>query len=266
MGRIRDRFDILKDQDSKALVAYIMGGDPSVPATEELACFLDELGVDLLEIGVPFSDPLADGPTIQEAGQRALGTSLGQLLEMVARLRSRVSMPMLLMTYFNPVFRLGVEDFAEEAGRAGVDGIIVPDLIPEEGGDLLEACKRQDLDYIPLLAPTSTDQRIEGIAPLATGFIYYVSRTGTTGARTDISADLEENLERIRKRSEAPIAVGFGISNPDQAEQVTRHADGAVIGSAIVKLIAEADGDLHRMKDSLRQFLSPIIARLHSSS
>lgn len=264
MGRIGERFAQLKNRGRKALVAYLMGGDPDLETTERIVPYLAELGADLVEIGVPFSDPLADGPTIQEAGQRALKTTLRDLLGMVARLRDRVEIPLLLMTYYNPVLRYGVERFAHDAAEAGVDGLIVPDLTPEEGGQLLERSKAEGLDLIWLLAPTSSDARIEHIASLARGFLYYVSRTGTTGVRTDIAGDLESNLHRLRSRSKLPIAVGFGISSPEQAAEIARHADGVVIGSAIVKCMAAGEGDPARTRDALAQFLRPIADRLHS--
>jgi len=263
VGRISERFSQLKAQGRKALVGYVMGGDPDLGTTEAVIPYLAELGVDLIEIGVPFSDPLADGPTIQEAGQRALKTSLADLLDLVCRLRSRVEIPLLLMTYYNPVLRYGGEKFVAEATRAGVDGLIIPDLTPEEGGQLTGWCRQSGLDFVWLLAPTSTDERIELLASLAGGFLYYVSRTGTTGVRADLAEDLERNLQRVRTRSTLPVAVGFGISSPEQAARVARQADGVVIGSAIVKRMAEANGDLERMKKSLAEFLKPILERLH---
>lgn len=265
MGRISDRFAQLKKQGHKALVAYIMGGDPDLETTEAIVPYLAELGVDLVEIGVPFSDPLADGPTIQEAGQRALKTTLRDLVGMVKRLRKRVEIPLLLMTYYNPVLRYGVEPFARDAAKAGVDGLIIPDLIPEEAEQLLEQSRQQGLDIVWLLAPTSSDRRMDLIASLSRGFLYYVSRTGTTGAREDIAGDLESNLHRVRSRSKLPIAVGFGISNPEQAARVGQHADGVVIGSAIVKRMADSGGDLARMRQRLAEFLGPIVNRLHSA-
>ncbi len=265
MGRISDRFAKLKKQGQKGLVAYVMGGDPNLETTEAIVPFLAELGADLIEIGVPFSDPLADGPTIQEAGQRALKTTLRDLVKMVGRLRGRVEIPLLLMTYFNPVLRYGIEGFVSEAAQAGVDGLIVPDLTPEEGEALTRQSRQHGLDLVWLLAPTSSDRRIDLLASLAGGFLYYVSRTGTTGVRQDLAEDLERNLHRIHSRSKLPVAVGFGISNPEQAAQVARHAEGVVIGSAIVKRMAEAGGDLARMQEDLTQFLGPILDRLHSA-
>lgn len=264
MGRIADRFAELKSRNHKALVVYLMGGDPNLEITAELIRYLEELGVDVVEIGVPFSDPLADGPVIQEAGQRALKTTLRDLLEMVGNLRGEVNIPLLLMTYYNPIFRMGAKRFVETAQKAGLDGLIVPDLTPEEDEELFSLCVEHGIDPILLFAPTTSDKRMDLLAGSAHGFIYYVSRTGTTGAKNDLSADLEENLGRIHSRSSLPVAVGFGISTPDQAGQVGRFADGVIIGSAVVRRIAEGKDDLARIKNSLDEFLTPIIERLHA--
>lgn len=263
MGRISQRFEALKRQGRKGLVVYLMGGDPNVPATEATIEYLEQLGVDFIEIGVPFSDPLADGPTIQEAGQRALGTTLTDLIEMLGRIRNRTAIPLLFMSYYNPILHRKADRFVSEAAEAGLDGLIVPDLTPEEGGDLIEWCRNRGVDYVPLLAPTTTNGRIDLLASQAGGFLYYVSRTGTTGVRNDISADLQGNVQRIRARSDLPIAVGFGISRPDQAEEVSRNADAVVIGSAVVKCMAEAGDDLNRTKQSLAALLEPVLATLH---
>lgn len=265
MSRIAERFKELKNKSQKGLVVYIMGGDPDIETTAALIPFLEGLGVDLVEIGVPFSDPLADGPTIQEAGQRALGTRLCDLVNLVGELRSQVRIPLLMMTYYNPILRRGVDRLISEAVQAGVDGLIIPDLTPEEGSGLIEQCRIQGMDYVPLLAPTTTDERMAYLVSSGSGFLYYVSRTGTTGERSDVSMDLQSNLCRIRDRSSLPLIVGFGISSPEQAAQVTANADGVVIGSAVVKRIAEARGNLEQTKKSLGAFLSPIIHRLHTT-
>lgn len=263
MGRIGQTFDTLKSKGQKALVVYLMGGDPNLGLTEELIPFLAELGVDLVEIGVPFSDPLADGPTIQAAGQRALQTTLPQLVEMVVRLRSKVEIPLLFMTYINPVLHRKYSRFVSEIADAGLDGVIIPDLTPEEGTDLIQALKIRKIDFIPLLAPTSTDERILRLTSLGSGFLYYVSRTGTTGARNDIAADLNANLKRIRAQSALPIGVGFGISTPNQAAEVTAEAEAAIIGSAVVKRMEQHGANAPDLKRSLSEFLKPIIERLH---
>lgn len=263
MGRIGQTFTTLKAKGQKALVVYIMGGDPNLELTEDLIPFLADLGVDLVEIGVPFSDPLADGPTIQAAGQRALKTTLPQLVEMVARLRPKVRIPLLFMTYINPVMHRTYDRFVSEIAGAGLDGVIIPDLTPEEGTDLIQSLKNRKIDFIPLLAPTSTDERIHRLTSQGSGFLYYVSRTGTTGAQNDIAADLHTNLKRIRTQSELPIGVGFGISNPDQAAEVTAEAEAAIIGSAVVKLMEQHGSDMPALKRSLSGFLLPIIERLH---
>jgi tryptophan synthase alpha chain len=263
LGRIAERFHKLKEQGRKALVVYVMGGDPSLAVTEAIIPFLVEQGVDLVEIGVPFSDPLADGPTIQEAGQRALKTSLGDLLALVQRLRPQLDAGLLLMSYYNPILNRTSARFAREAQACGLDGLIIPDLIPEEGEELIGRCRALGIDYVPLLAPTTSDARLQYLVGQGSGFLYYVSRTGTTGVREDVAGDLQDNLQRIRAHTSLPIVVGFGISRAEQATMVTRHADGVVIGSAVVKRMAEANGDLDKMKSSLVEFLSPLVAVLH---
>jgi tryptophan synthase alpha chain len=263
VGRIEERFSKLRAEGKKGLVVYLMGGDSDIGVTEQMIPFLAGLGVDVIEIGVPFSDPLADGPTIQAAGQRALGTTLADLLKLVGKLREKVEIPLLFMSYTNPILHFGVERFIEKAAKAGLDGLIVPDLTPEEGQELISRAKDAGLDYIQLLAPTTSDARMKKLVCTGSGFLYYVSRTGTTGEKSDLAADLGANLERIRGQSDMPIAVGFGISNPDNAAQAAENADGVVIGSAIVKRMADSGGDLKTMQEKISGFLCPIIARLH---
>jgi tryptophan synthase alpha chain len=233
----------LRRSGRKAFIPYITAGDPSLEATERFAKALIAAGADALELGVPFSDPVADGPTNQKAAERALraGTSLAAVLELVARLRRQgVTTPIVLFTYFNPIFKLGEAEFARRAQAAGVSGTLVVDLPPEEAAEFSGLARRHGLDSVFLASPTTTPDRFDRIAGASSGFIYYVSRTGVTGVRTDVSSTLGEELARFRGRTELPIAVGFGISTPEQARQVASLADGIVVGSAFVKIIEES--------------------------
>ncbi len=241
MSRITKTFTGLKKAKRKALIPYIMAGDPSLEATKNLVIELEEAGADIIELGVPFSDPLADGPTIQKASERSLqqGTTLRKVLALVKQIRKDSEIPLILMTYFNPVFKFGIEPFIKQAVNAGVDGVIIPDLIPDEAADFTILAKKHKLDTIFLLAPTSTPERINKVAKASTGFIYFVSITGITGSSLSISKTMKKTLHSIKNISSKPVAVGFGISNPDEASKVSKLADGVIIGSAIVKLIAQ---------------------------
>jgi len=241
MSRIVERFKQLRDGKEKALILYLTAGDPQLSRTEELIVALDKAGVDILEIGVPFSDPTADGPVIQEAAQRALrsGTQLTAILEMIARLRRKVTAPLVLFTYYNPVFAYGGERFARDAAAAGVDGLLVVDLPPEEAGELRKFTDPQGLDFITLVAPTTDDRRLEKLVRNASGFIYYISVTGVTGTKTPVAASVTPDIRRIRQWTDLPVAVGFGIATPAQVRSFARLADGVVIGSALVKRLAE---------------------------
>ncbi|MEN8263644.1 MAG: tryptophan synthase subunit alpha [Nitrospirota bacterium] len=252
MSRITKAFIELKKAERKAMIPYIMAGDPSLEATKKLVVELEEAGADIIELGVPFSDPLADGPTIQKASERSLqkGTTLRKVLTLVKQIRKDSEIPLILMTYFNPVFKFGIEPFIKQAVKAGVDGVIIPDLIPDEAADFTRLSKKHKLDTIFLLAPTSTPDRINKVAKASTGFIYFVSITGITGSRLSISKTMKKTLNSIKRISSKPVAVGFGISNPDEASTVSKLADGVIIGSAIVKLIAQ--------KKSIRNFVKNI--------
>lgn len=244
MSRIEKKFHDLKIKKEKALIAYIMAGDPSLQETEGLIIELEKAGVDLIELGVPFSDPLADGPTIQKAAARALnnGTSLKDILSMVKRVRKGTNIPLILMSYYNPIFKYGEKQFVSDAIKAGIDGVIVPDLPPEEASDLIGFSREKGLDTIFLLAPTSGDDRINKICRSSTGFIYYVSLTGVTGAREGIAKDIGKMVKEIKSHTKIPVAVGFGISKPEQAKEVASFADGVIVGSAIVKVIEDNIG------------------------
>jgi len=241
MGRIGDKFESLRAKNEKALIVYLTAGDPSLAVTKELIFELEKAGVDILEIGVPFSDPTADGPVIQAASQRALktGTTLASVLKMVADIRLSSQIPIVLFGYFNPIFAFGVEKFARKASEAGVDGVLVVDLPPEEARELRVYSDAAGLDFISLVAPTSGKDRMKTILKTATGFLYYVSITGVTGTAAPKVEDVAREVGKIRKLTKMPIAVGFGISNAKQAKAIGAVADGIVIGSAVVKLIDE---------------------------
>ena len=240
--RISRRFEELRRKGELGLVAYITAGDPTLDATERIVLALAEAGADVIELGVPFSDPLADGPTIQRASERALrsGTTLAGVLDLVARLRKRTDVPLVLFSYFNPVLQMGVEKFADTAARAGADGVLITDLTPEEAGDYRRAVRARGLDTIFLAAPTSTDARLERIAESSSGFLYLISRTGVTGAREALPDDLPALVRRARAKTALPIAVGFGISQPGHVSILGGLADAAVVGSALVEEIERA--------------------------
>lgn len=241
MNTIDIKFKELKKVGGKALIPFITAGDPNLEITKALILEMEKQGADIIELGIPFSDPLADGPTIQKASQRALKnqTSLKDVLKLVKEIRGISSIPLIFMTYYNVIFKYGVEKFVQKAISAGVDGIIIPDLPPEEAKDLTDEAHKKYLDTIFLLTPTSTKSRINLIAKKSQGFIYYVSLTGVTGARNKLASDIEQTLKLIRSQTKKPIAVGFGISTPEQAAKVASWADGIIVGSAIVKIIEE---------------------------
>lgn len=241
MGRIEKKFDDLKRKGEKALIVYLTAGDPSLEKTYEMILGLERAGVDIIEIGVPFSDPTADGPVIQAASQRALkgGTTLPDILDMIERVREVSEIPIVLFGYYNPVFTYGNERFAGRAKEAGVDGILVVDLPPEESGELRKYTDRSGIDFISLITPTSDDDRIKKISEKASGFIYYISVTGVTGTKKPKIAEIKRDMERIRRITSLPVGIGFGISTPEQAGEIAKYADGVVVGSAIVRLIEE---------------------------
>jgi tryptophan synthase alpha chain len=235
VGRIADAFTKLKQQEKKGFVPYITAGDPDLATTEELLVTISQ-GATLIELGVPFSDPMADGPVIQRASERALKNNFGlqELLDTAARARKRTDVPIILFSYYNPLLQFGVKRVAQAVKDAGLDGVLVTDLTPEESGELEAELRAEGLDMIFLIAPTSTDERLKLIAEHASGFIYAVSRAGVTGTREAVSAEAEKLVNRMRQFSDLPIAVGFGISNAQQVADVNRYADAVVVGSAIV--------------------------------
>jgi len=242
MSRITEKFKELKRQDRAALIPYIMAGDPDMATTERLVAEIEKAGADMIELGVPFSDPLADGPTIQKASMKALasGADIKGVLGLVKRMRIRSGMPVILMLYYNLVFKYGEERFVKDSVRAGVDGVIIPDLPPDEAGRLMEHAKSHGLDVVFLLAPTSDASRVRLVARSSGGFIYYVSLTGVTGARTALDKGLQAQVGKVKRATRMPVCVGFGISGPQQAESVGAWADGVIVGSAIVSLIDKA--------------------------
>jgi tryptophan synthase alpha chain len=234
--RIAERFAELARAGELGLVAYVTAGDPSLAATESIVLAACQAGADVIELGVPFSDPLADGPTIQRASERALrgGATLAGVLEVVRRLRMKTAVPIVIFSYFNPILQMGLEKFAETAARAGADGVLATDLTLEEAGEYRTAMHARGLDTIFLVAPTSTDARLQRIAEVSTGFIYLISRTGVTGERGALPEDLPALARRVRKFTRLPIAVGFGISSPAHVSVLGGIADAAVVGSALV--------------------------------
>ena len=239
MTRITETFAALRTQGEVALIPYITAGDPTLEVTEQVVYELVRNGADLIELGVPFSEPMADGPANQRAAERALlsGTSLSRILGLVQQVRLTVSVPLILFTYYNPVFRYGAARFARDARQAGVDGVLCVDLPPEEADELKLETDRQDLDLIFLLAPTSSLLRARKVLTRARGFVYYVSVTGVTGMRDALPDDLGEMVRRIRGLSPVPVGVGFGISSPAQAAQVSAFADAVIVGSAISRIL-----------------------------
>jgi tryptophan synthase alpha chain len=248
----------------KALIAYVTVGYPNLDATLKVVPVLVQSGCDIVELGIPFSDPLADGATIQKASFRALenGVTPQLCLEVAAQLRQKVEIPLVFMTYYNPVFSYGLKKFCSACAKSGVDGLIIPDLTPEEGSELDAATKSCDLDFIYLLAPTSTEERIKLVAERSRGFIYLVSVTGVTGARNILPPDLEAFVSRVRHLAYQPLCVGFGISTPEQAGQVACIADGVIVGSRIIQLME----DKNNFISSVGNFVKGLRRALDESS
>ena len=239
--RIGQRWDQLRKQKAKALIPFIMAGDPDVPRSIEVTIALAEAGSDIIELGIPFSEPIADGPVVQRAGERALrkGACLPAILDMVREVRRHSSVPLLLFSYLNPILRCGLERFAAEAVAAGADGALVTDLSVEEAEPFVAAMHRHGLDTVFLSAPTSTDERLRRVAELSTGFVYAITRMGVTGAREQLSDAIAPLVERLRACTELPIAAGFGISRPEHLAVLAPLVDGVVVGSALVRCLEE---------------------------
>ena len=262
ISRLDRTFARLRQEREQAIIAYVMAGDPSLQETEQLVVELEQAGADIIELGVPFSDPIADGPVIQQAAERALrnGTSLRTILPMVARLRASTQVPLVLMVYYNNIHAFGPERFCHEAVQAGVDGLIVPDMPPDEAGPLKGPAAAAGLQLIFLLAPTSTAERRNFVARQSEGFVYCVSLTGITGAKLRNVADVGKNVEKIKKVTRVPVAVGFGIATPEDAANVAAIADGVIVGSAIVKQIAA-----HRQKPEMVKKVAEFVRSLKTA-
>lgn len=260
MNRIDKRFKELAAQGVPAFIPFITAGDPDLDRSGELVCELDRAGADVIEFGVPFSDPVADGVVIQEAALRSLnnGVTLRDIIELVGKLRKTTQVPLMLFTYFNPVLAYGIPQFATDAAAAGVDGVLCVDLPPEEAAEFKQCLSDKGLATVFLIAPTSTPDRIELISKASTGFIYYVSRTGVTGERENIEESVKNMVADIRRHSEKPIAVGFGISKPEQVAEVAGYADGVVVGSAIVRVVGEL-GDSQDMVSRVGAFVKTLV-------
>jgi tryptophan synthase alpha chain len=259
-NRVTEKFESLKQAGQKGFIAYIAAGDPDLEATMKLVLEFERIGVDLVELGVPFSEPLADGVINQRAAERALrsGTNLRKILDMVKRLRETCEIPIILFSYFNPIHYMGIEQFAADAAESGVDGAVVLDLPPEESKEYKSLMDMKDLCTVYLLAPTSSSERIDLISRFSTGFIYYVSREGVTGFSEKMAGGVEAMVEKIRNHSGSPVAVGFGISTPELAAEVASYADAVVVGSAIVKKIEE-EGAAPDLVERVSEFVSSLV-------
>ena len=264
MGAIAEVFARCKAEKRTAFIPFLVAGHPDLETTGRLLDALVAGGADLIELGMPFSDPVADGPVIQVAAQRALdgGMTMSKLLKLVASKRDALGVPIVLFTYYNPVFARGVESFAEQAAASGVDGVLCVDLPPEEGArELLPALAARGLDAIFLLAPTSTRARIKKASEASSGFLYYVSRRGVTGEQALLDPELKKRVKRLRRRLKLPIAVGFGIATPEQAAEVAKVADGVVVGSALVRTVEEHWDDpqlVERIEQQVRELAAPL--------
>ncbi len=267
MTRLTQTFEALRLRGERALVAYFTAGDPSLADSRRLVLEAARRGADVIELGVPFSDPIADGPVIQRAGMRALarGTSLARVLETVATLRAEMRVPLVLFTYYNPLLAFGLKAFARTAAEEGVDGVIVVDLPIEEAGPLATEAEAAGLDLVQLVAPTSTPERVRRIARRSRGFIYAVSLTGVTGERRELPRDLEAQIRTLRLVTTKPVCVGFGIGHPAQVAAVGRLADGVIVGSAIVRLVEER-ADSATLVDDLGDFIEALKAPLRVRS
>lgn len=259
MNRIKKRFNRLKKARTKAFIVYITAGYPTLPATERIVLELEKAGVDIIEIGVPFSDPMADGLTIQKSSEKALdaGTSLEKILKSVRNIRKKSQIPIVLMSYLNPVYCHGIKKFVKDAVKCGVDGAIFPDLPPEEADEFEKAAKGKNFYIIFLASPTSTPERIKAIAKHSKGFIYYVSLTGVTGARDNLAPYISKNIRRIKRITGKPVCVGFGVSNEKQARIISSVADGVIVGSAIIDVIRK-----YERKNTLGKVVGQFASRL----
>lgn len=252
MNRIDKTLKGCRDQGRPALVMFVSAGDPSLETSERLITEISAAGADIIEIGIPFSDPMADGPAIQAASQRALaaGANLPAILAMLKRLRKKLQTPFVLFSYYNVIMQYGVEKLAEISADIGIDGWLIVDVPAEESGEIRPALNATGIRWITLLAPTTPPERVEKLVEHAEGFVYYITVTGVTGAREKLPKELEENLEKIRSASPVPVVAGFGISSPPMARTVARHADGIVVGSALIQIMAQAENTDEGIRES----------------
>ncbi|ERM92871.1 tryptophan synthase subunit alpha [Caldanaerobacter subterraneus] len=258
MNRIDRRFDDLKKEGKKALITFITAGDPDIDTTYDIVLALEEAGADIIELGIPYSDPLADGPTIQASSQRALakGIKIRDIMNLVMRIREKSDIPIVYLVYYNSVFKYGIEKFLEDSKKAGVDGLIIPDLPLEERKEVLDIADKYEIYLIPLVAPTSKE-RIKAITENGKGFVYCVTLTGVTGAREEIATDLEEYMRLVSSYTSMPKALGFGISGPEMARKLKSLSDGIVVGSAIVERIAKGYNRCEMLKE-VKEFVSSL--------
>lgn len=265
MSRIDKVFHKLATRKQTALIPFLVGGDPDLDLSAALIKKMAELGADLIEIGIPYSDPIADGPTIQRATQRALaqGINLDKIFKLIDML-GEISPPLIIMSYFNPIFSYGLSRFAHDCAHWGVSGVIIPDLPPEEAKTWVREARSAEVDTIFLTSPTSSPERIKKIVRLSRGFIYHVSLTGVTGAREQLAENLKSAMEKIKKESSKPVAVGFGISSPEQAREISTMAEGIIIGSALISIIEE-EKNKEKLLERVENFLRPFVSILHSS-
>lgn len=258
--RIEKVLRSLREEKKKSLIIYITAGDPDLKITEELVYSIAEAGADVVELGIPFSDPLADGPTIQQASQRSLNgkVTIPKILSTIEKIRKKSSIPIALMTYYNPIFYYGLDRFVTSSKAVRVDGLIVPDLPLEESKELRGITERSGIELIPFITPTSTTERINAITKVARGFIYCVSVTGVTGIRENLSLDVAEMIKKIRPYTDIPLAVGFGISNTKQAKEMIKYTDAIIVGSAVVKIIENYQNDLSVLLGQVRSFVKSL--------
>lgn len=265
MNRIERRFKDLKLQRRKAFIAFITAGDFGLPTTKRLILLLDKCGADIIELGVPFSDPIADGTTIQAASERALkrGTTLFSIIKLVGSLRPSTNVPIALMSYYNPIYKYGLKKFISDCKKNGIDGVIVPDLPPDEADELNAASRGKEFSTIFLLSPTSTKERIKLVVKKSRGFIYYVSLTGITGARERLPKELLSQVRLVKNYTEKPVCVGFGVSRPSQVRQICKVADGVIVGSAIVKIIERYSGKVNSV-EAIGRYVKGLVEAAHT--
>lgn len=265
MSKIDEVFHKLANRNQTALIPFLVGGDPDLDTSAALIWKLAELGADLIEIGVPYSDPIADGPVIQKAAQRALhrGINLAEIFKIISMF-GKIPTPIIIMSYFNPIFSYGLRSFAYDCAHLGVAGVIIPDLPPEEAEPWIREARSAAIDTIFLTSPTSSSERIKKIANLSQGFIYHVSLTGVTGPREQLPKNIYPALQIIKKESFKPVAVGFGISSPQQAQEISTMAEGVIIGSALIKII-EKEKNKKTLLSQIESFFQPFVTILHSA-